>query len=288
MSYRINIEPYKIKDLPEDDQIEIMRNWFYDNYQDPEEECPYDSEDGDYVYIWGGPYSAVEELECEFGEYVNNDLIKKLTDELEEHCYEWSAISSPDLALNETFSEWPREFEKAIERFNHNISLVEKLLVSINENDGILKFMIHAYCISILEAFLSEEFIYRVLSNEAYLQKLFENVDDDFNKKKIPISDVFSTMRDIKKLARGYLTKIIWHNLKKVGLLYKNVLGIEIPKDIGFLYNEIYKRHDIIHRCGKNKEGTEITVSKTDIMKLIDEIKRLVNYVNSKTDKILF
>jgi hypothetical protein len=148
--------------------------------------------------------------------------------------------------------------------------------------------MIHAYCISILEAFLSEEFNYQILSNEVYLHGLFENDKSDFKKEKIIFSDIFIKMREIKKIAHNYLSRIIWHNLNKISYLYKNVLGIEFPNDIGFLYKEINKRHDIVHRCGKNKEGATIRISKEDIVKLIAEIKRLVNYLNSKTDKILF
>jgi hypothetical protein len=70
--------------------------------------------------------------------------------------------------------------------------------------------------------------------------------------------------------------------------LYKNVLGIEFPGDLGLLYKEIEKRHDIVHRCGKTKDGAKILVSQESIKKLIAEIKRLVNYINSKSDKILF
>jgi hypothetical protein len=105
MTYRLDVEPYTVRDLSDDTQIDVMRNWFYENYQNPEGECPYDPEEGDYVYIWGGPYSAEEELETEFGEYVKRENVKTLVDELEGYCYGWSAISSPEDPFDEEKSE---------------------------------------------------------------------------------------------------------------------------------------------------------------------------------------
>jgi hypothetical protein len=288
MAYRLDVEPYALKDLSDDEQIEVMRNWFYENYQNPEDECPYDSEEGDYVYLWGGPYSAEEELVTEFGEYVKNENIKTLVEELEGYCYEWSAISSPEDPFDEEKSDRPTVYENTIERFNTNISMLENFVTSISDSsDDMIKYMAQAYCISIMEAYLSEEMKYQILSNDLYLNKLFE-ATNDFKGSKISLSEIFEKMKNIKNIACNYLSKILWHNLAKVGKLYKNVLGIEFPKDLGFLYKEIEKRHDIVHRCGKTKEGEKILISKEGIEKLIEEIKRLVNYINEKTDKILF
>jgi hypothetical protein len=36
-------------------------DWFFENYEDPVERCPYT--EGDYVFIFGGPYDAREEIE---------------------------------------------------------------------------------------------------------------------------------------------------------------------------------------------------------------------------------
>jgi hypothetical protein len=122
MAYRLDVKPCALKGLSDDEQIDIMRNWFYENYQNPEIECPYDHEEGDYVYIWGGPYSAEEELETEFGDYVKAENIKTLVNELEGYCYEWSAISSPEYPFNEEKSDSPTVYENAIERFNTDVT----------------------------------------------------------------------------------------------------------------------------------------------------------------------
>ena len=53
-------------------QRDIMREWFINNYEDPVECLPYDSEEGGYIYIWGGPYDPFEELESEFSGIVKH------------------------------------------------------------------------------------------------------------------------------------------------------------------------------------------------------------------------
>lgn len=70
----------------------ILKQWFYENYEDPANSCPYESREGGYQYIWGGPYSAGDELFHKFGHYIDEDLLDEVTEEIEEKCIEWSGI----------------------------------------------------------------------------------------------------------------------------------------------------------------------------------------------------
>lgn len=64
-------------------QIEYMLHWFGRNFEDPANETPYNSEEGGYLYIWGGPYDAAEELFDEFGDIVPETRIQEVIDEVE-------------------------------------------------------------------------------------------------------------------------------------------------------------------------------------------------------------
>ena len=44
-------------------KLDAMRTWFYANYEDPAECTPYESAEGGYIYIWGGPYEPEEKLQ---------------------------------------------------------------------------------------------------------------------------------------------------------------------------------------------------------------------------------
>lgn len=47
----------QLRRMKKETRIEAMRHWFGDNYDAPDE-LPYDSGEGGYQWIWGGPYDA--------------------------------------------------------------------------------------------------------------------------------------------------------------------------------------------------------------------------------------
>lgn len=78
--------------MTKDEAIGEIKAWFFSNFEDPVNNCPYESGEGGYQYIWGGPYDAREEIEAEFGEVVPQAVIDEVVDELESICWEWSRV----------------------------------------------------------------------------------------------------------------------------------------------------------------------------------------------------
>ena len=77
-------------------QLEVMRNWFFSIYEDPVESTPYVSSEGGYIYIHGGPYEAIEEIEREFGGVVHEEIIHALASELDDISSVWTKHSGVD------------------------------------------------------------------------------------------------------------------------------------------------------------------------------------------------
>lgn len=77
--------------LTKEEQLSEVRAWFYSNYEDPANSCPYESREGGYQYIWGGPYDAREEIDREFCDIAPQSVIDEIVSELEGQCSEWSA-----------------------------------------------------------------------------------------------------------------------------------------------------------------------------------------------------
>lgn len=77
--------------------INEMKEWFLERYEDPAENCPYESKEGGYFYLHGGPYNAEEVLSTEFSDRYFDDEIQEAAEELEtEHSvYDWEMIESP-------------------------------------------------------------------------------------------------------------------------------------------------------------------------------------------------
>jgi len=83
-----------------DEMIEIMVKWFFENFEDPAEETPFESAEGGYQYIWGGPYDANEELQDAFCPEVGDptfDAVEKAcmaaAEKVEEDGWEWAPAS---------------------------------------------------------------------------------------------------------------------------------------------------------------------------------------------------
>ena len=58
-----------------------MLNWFHSNYENPVEHTPFESREGGYIYIWGGPFNAREELEDVFSDHVPKEALDDLISE---------------------------------------------------------------------------------------------------------------------------------------------------------------------------------------------------------------
>jgi hypothetical protein len=70
--------------------------WFLQNYESVEENTPRDS--GEWVYIWGEPVDAREELDSQFGGLFAEEMIEAAAKTLEdEHdVWEWVPVPSRD------------------------------------------------------------------------------------------------------------------------------------------------------------------------------------------------
>ncbi|EII2984701.1 DUF4935 domain-containing protein [Vibrio parahaemolyticus] len=78
------------RNLTESEAVKEMKDWFYSRFQNPANCCPYDSSEGGYQYVWGGPYDAEEELFSEFSGDIDEKYIMKAVNEIEEDCTEWT------------------------------------------------------------------------------------------------------------------------------------------------------------------------------------------------------
>lgn len=59
-----------------------MRRWFCGRYEDPANVTPYSSEEGGYIFVWGGPYDPNDVIKQQFGGLVEYEVMKVLIDDL--------------------------------------------------------------------------------------------------------------------------------------------------------------------------------------------------------------
>lgn len=68
--------------------VELMVEWFRNNFEDPAEETPWD--EGAYVFIWGRPYDASGEISATFAGAASDAAIAAAVEEIESDGYEWA------------------------------------------------------------------------------------------------------------------------------------------------------------------------------------------------------
>ena len=265
-----------------DVQLDVMRTWFFKNFEDPAERTPYESREGGYIWIWGGPYEAREELESEFSGIVPDELIEELSDELNGICWVWAPTEKPG-----DYDEYLVDDIAQITEFYNNFSSaildIENLLEATIDPPYLCCFsrLLFVNVITALETYLSDAFINSVVPSEDLMRRFIESTPE-FKSEKIPLAEVYKAVDEINKRAKSYLADVVWHNLGRVKPMYRDVLGIDFEPDLGDLNRAIMKRHDIVHRNGKTISGEEIWITKQDVTTLIEKVESFVRDIDRK------
>jgi RiboL-PSP-HEPN len=271
----------------EETQIAAMRSWFFDNFQDPVHETPYDSREGGYIYLHGGPYNAKEELTSRFDGVVPEEIINKLADELTDESWEWEGRERYDDYILDTIAP-PSEH---IERFTMSIANIRKLVETPIDpaEEQFFRRMLYASVITALETYLSDRFVSSITNNPEKLRKFVETFPR-FKKESIKVSDTFkksgSLEREVKLILLG---EILWHRLIVVANMFHATFGVDFPdpKALAELLRAVEVRHDLVHRSGKNKDGAEHTITPEDIEKVVVESETLVKWIDCQHEKFI-
>lgn len=272
----------EIKRLNNDSKIDIMRSWFHEHFSDPVENTPYESSEGGYIYIWGGPYDAYEELSV-FSDIINDDLIQELSKELSEECLEWTGREQPADYFEDIVFDNEDDDNITINTFNQSIDNINEIINSPfpNKSKNHLYGLLHISVITSIEAYLLDKFLIQVFLNDDNIQSFIKN-EASISKEKINISNIYEEMSNLNSKIKTRIQSISWHNIATANNLYQNTLNIDFPKDIGSLYVSVQTRHHLVHRNGRDQEGNLIVITKENIINLIDVAKKLINSIENQ------
>lgn len=79
-----------VSQLTSTERVDTMVSWFFENFEDPAHGTPYDREEGGYVYIWGGPYDAREQIVDAFAGEVAGEEIEAAAKRVEADGFLWA------------------------------------------------------------------------------------------------------------------------------------------------------------------------------------------------------
>ena len=267
----------QLRSLPGEQQRQVMESWFRSRYEDPAEGTPYDSEEGGYVWISGGPYDAQDELRGEFEGIVPDEVIAQLADHLSGESPEWAPVASED-DYDPFLLDVVSWNSNALPTIEEALATVRRLLELSDDKTlaEALNRLLYANVITALETYMSDTFINRVLTDSAHLRRFIETTPD-FQKRSLKYSDVFRAADDAADEAKRYLLDVVWHNLARAQALYRDTLGIDIRPKLPDVVKAVPMRHDIVHRNGRDKSGVVVMVSPEEVRELIGAVEDLVH-----------
>lgn len=147
-----------------------------------------------------------------------------------------------------------------------------------NEVKPMLYKLLYANAITMMETYLGDTLKREVLKDEASMRSFVENYKP-FKEIEIRLSDLFFKRDALPQYICETLSSILFHDLRKIKPIYKDVLNIDID-DVRDLYRAVFVRHDIVHRNGFDKEGKEHVITKEDVQQFQDKVQKLIEQVN--------
>jgi hypothetical protein len=273
-----------LKGAPKDIQIEAMRQWFYARFEDPAECTPYDSGEGGYQFIHGGPCDPNDEIQERFSAVIEYEVMEELIDELHQECGDqWVPIDHDDWGFDDLYTMLPEERTDPQKMLSERLGQIENTILGQAVIQGFVIQLLHSATITALEAYLWDTTAYWVTQNKAVLRS-FVKGNEEFAGEKLRLSDIFTTMDGLEKRVIEYLQTFIWHRLDKAKPLLEKTLGIKFPR-IELIMPEIVIRHDIVHRGGRDKEGYPVVVSIADVRRVSVLVSEFAETMESELQK---
>ena len=264
-----------------DSQLEIMRDWFFNNYEDPVHSLPYESREGGYIWIYGGPYDAGQVLHDEFGELVSEEIIDRLAEELFDESPEWvekiRLIDDDDSLFDFGLvpTKYFDEYQQAMD--SHRTLLC---IVVPQQTENRFYGMIFVNLIAMMEAYLSDAFIGEVLRSEGFMRKFVASTPE-FHSRQIYLAQIYDSFDNIRGISEQYLGGVVWHRLDVVKNMYNDTLGVSFPDDLGAIFRAIKVRHALVHRNGKI-QGEEVSITQRNVKDLAEKIEEFIKYIEEQ------
>lgn len=164
-----------------------------------------------------------------------------------------------------------------------NLKELNKITIANASTDKTLRRQIFTGVIASMETYLSDALINTTLNSKDFTKKFVETFND-FKERLIPLNELFDYHKKIETICKQAMLDVIYHNLPKVKGMYKDTLGVDLG-DIGTAYKAVLKRHDLVHRNGKTKDGVEVLIDSVIIDQLISEIGTFIGNIDKQIEE---
>jgi len=219
---------------------------------------------------------------CSYCRKMNN-LFFEISEQNETFNLDYLEVSESDIDYDEDFGGWLKE---------PDLRVIDYLFDSLNETkyiakkskvnyftETILK-MSFSHAVTAMETYLCDTLIHQISTDESAFLRAIKFVDD-ITQRRFSLIEIHMNKDLVINTVRQTLKGFLYHNMKKVARLYRQVLNIEIPVSDDF-QKYLALRHDIVHRNGKTVEGKCVEITDEIVESLISEIKNLAEFIDER------
>src|SRR6266446_7573762 len=204
------------------DAVVLIKGWFFTNFEDPADHTPYDSSEGGYQYIWGGPYDTDDIIRNVFADVASDAIINAAISAIQNDGFEWAPNEQRIQPPDDDWSIPDDPHGIFMESYHHTGTI----LAAYGSEDGgdLINRMVFAQQVSALEAYLSDTLIKAISENENAIKRLV--IKDKYLKaEKYPLADIITAPDFVAEKVRAYLRSFGYHNLARVDFLYRTALS---------------------------------------------------------------
>lgn len=170
--------------------------------------------------------------------------------------------------------------------FSNELNDLKELSQLQTKGDKLKRILNRQIFISIIgsmETFLSETFLKLVFDQERYFQS-FVQTHPEFKSRKFELREIFTQQNLLKETVKKTILDTIFHNLPTVKNMYEDTFEIQFPS-IKDMFKHVLKRHDLVHRNGKTKNGSNVEIEDTEIDNLIIDAKNFISSIYKELER---
>lgn len=214
-----------------------------------------------------------------------NHILRKIKN-LEDGC----RVYLPPWDLDQDY-DYEEQYEAIIEnkeylqKFRNEISNLQSLnslVVKDKTLKSILTRQLYISVIGTVETFLSDAFINLTNDKDVFFRN-FIKTHPEFKKRKFELREIFDEYAKLRETAKVVMLDTLYHNLPAVSQMFKDTFEIDFPS-IKDIYECVLKRHDLVHRNGKTKEGLLVEPDENMVNELIKKATNFIEEIASKLD----
>ena len=167
--------------------------------------------------------------------------------------------------------------------FLSEIEQLKKLSQLQSEGDQLKKILnrqIFMGVIGSMETFLSDVFLKLIFEDKTYF-KSFVKSHPEFKSRKFELREIFDQQEQLEMNVKKVILDTIFHNLPTVSNMYRATFNMKFP-NIEAMQKHIQTRHDLVHRNGKTKDGSEVLVRDSDLDRLMEDVRNFIRPITEE------